>query len=59
MKDAVYTIEASINFLNAFMSPGFVNDAGNAGVNDRGGAAALRDQQIAYKRFCHVVCSSG
>ena len=48
LKDAVYTIHATINFLNAFMPPRFTDHTGDAGINDCSGAAALGDQQIAY-----------
>ena len=44
IENAVNAIEATIDLFYAFMSPGFVDNAGDTGVNDRGGAAALGDQ---------------
>jgi len=43
LKDAVYSVQATINFLNAFMPSCFTDDAGDAGINNCSGAAALGD----------------
>ena len=34
-QNAVYTVHSTVNFLNAFVPPGLLNDAGHAGVDNR------------------------
>jgi len=52
VQDAEHPVEAAVDFLNAFMVQRFGDDAGDAGVDDGGGATGLAHQNIAYE-FSH------
>ena len=39
-------VEAAVDFLDAFVPPGFLDDAGETGVDDGGGTARLGHQKI-------------
>ena len=50
VKDAEDAVEPAVNLLDLFrVSAGLLDDAGHAGVDDRGGAAGLADQQVAHE----------
>ena len=52
LENTEHAVERAVNLLDALMVERFGNDAGDAGVNDGGGATGLAHQNVSYE-FSH------